>query len=92
METVLLAADTLFEHLMDACVKPEFSRLADNGNPLLLEQLMLGPQKNGLPEEQVFLEDGQQIRLYGTNGCFYGIYGWRAEENRLKPVKMFLSR
>lgn len=34
--------------------------------------------------------DGQQLRIYRTDGRFYGVYAWQQTENRLKPVKMFL--
>ncbi len=86
LETILLSTDTMFAHLMAACVKPEAARRADNGNPLLLEHL-----EWITPKERVFLKEGQQIRLYGKDGCFYGIYSWQEKECRLKPVKLFFT-
>lgn len=34
----------------------------------------------------------QQLRIYDTDGQFTGIYAWKQEEKRLKPVKMFLGK
>ena len=34
----------------------------------------------------------QQLRIYDTDGQFTGIYAWKQEEKRLKPVKMFFGK
>ena len=59
--------------------KTEFVRLLDNGNTVYPNMLKKPP----------YFQDGQEVRMYGGEK-FYGIFQYAAENNRLKPVKMFL--
>lgn len=79
LESVLLPTDRVFEDLPACQVKKEFEILVKNGNPLYAGQLKNAPDRGG------------QIRIYGGDGQFYGVYGWQDGEQRYKPVKMFLG-
>lgn len=114
LEEILMPADSVFLHLPGAVVKEEFRVLADNGNPLLLSQLMGELQESFLPRSadetqkarrqekapEALTSDtvkdagngGGQIRVYGMDGRFLGVYGWQQEQKRFKPVKMFLGK
>lgn len=76
---VVLSPDSVFEHLPEVKVKSEFCRLLDNGNTLYPNML----------ENPPYFKDGTEVRMYGAER-FYGIYQYVAEENKLKPLKMFL--
>lgn len=89
LETVLLKTDAVFSDLPAAVVKPEFEKLADNGNPLLLEHLDF-ERMDAISGLRFCPTDGLKLRIYRADERFYGIYAWQQTENRLKPVKMFL--
>ena len=87
LEEALIPVDSLFGDLPKAAVRPEWIRLADNGNPL---------QEDALETDAPFGEgtrpDGERIRIYGQGGRFYGIYAWKEESGHFKPVKLFLGK
>ena len=87
LEEALIPVDSLFGDLPKAAVRPEWIRLADNGNPL---------QEDALETDAPFGEgtrpDGERIRIYGQGGRFYGIYDWKEESGHFKPVKLFLGK
>ena len=76
---VVLSPDRVFGHLPEVKAKSEFCRLLDNGNTLYPNML----------EKPPYFKDGAEVRVYGEER-FYGIYQYVAEENKLKPLKMFL--
>ncbi len=82
---VMLRTDVVFEGLAAAVVLPEAKRLADNGNPL-----PAGCLRKRASDGDIVCTDGQRIRVYGEDGCFYGVYVWQAGTRRFRPVKFFL--
>ena len=60
------------------------SRMAQNGNRLGMAQLVREMEK-------VRFTDGEQVRVYDSQGKFYGLYAYHSADNALKPVKMFLA-
>lgn len=98
LETILLPTDAVFKELDSYTVKAEFEILVKNGNPLLpahLEGHGLGqaayPQEKTDGSAGDSIPAGAQIRVYGKEGRFYGIYGWQEAEARFRPVRMFLG-
>lgn len=102
LEAVLLPVDAIFKEFPAAWVKKESAFLADNGNPLFPHQLTFGQAAQGeagssacrqdAGQNVAVRKDGSQIRIYGENGKFYGIYGWQEQQERYKPVKLFLGK
>ncbi|MDO4331448.1 MAG: tRNA pseudouridine(55) synthase TruB [Eubacteriales bacterium] len=97
LESILLPTDAVFGDLPSYTVKKEFEILVKNGNPLLPVHLEAGAD-SGLhaagaqgKEAGDSLPEGAQIRVYGGDGRFYGIYGWQKMQARFKPVRMFLG-
>lgn len=83
LEELLLPVDTVFKEYEALTVKPEASRLLDNGNPLLPEQTDM-PQKG-----YQALKDGQKFRIYNMQQIFCGIFYYNMKERRLKPERIF---
>lgn len=81
-EELILSSDQLFLDDPALFVRPELYRFADNGNVLLPEHFA---------EEPGSLADGQQVRVYGRNQGFTGIYEYRKSRGDFHPVKLFLE-
>ncbi len=79
---VMIKPDAVFADKRAVSVTAEGIKAARNGNVL----------KAGLLQEKIPFADGEQIRVYGDGGKFYGIYGYHAREKLFKPVRMFLER
>ncbi len=79
LDQVVLGVDQIFSSLTAERLREEFSRIADNGNRLKPDMLVQ-------PRE---FDEGEKVRLYRWDGRFYGIYVFRAQDNVLKPVKLF---
>ncbi len=79
---VMIKPDAVFADKRAVSVTAEGIKAARNGNVL----------KAGLLQEKMPFADGEQIRVYGDGGKFYGIYGYHAREELFKPVRMFLER
>ncbi len=79
---VMIKPDAIFADKRAVSVTAEGIKAARNGNVL----------KAGLLQEKMPFADGEQIRVYGDGGKFYGIYGYHAREELFKPVRMFLER
>lgn len=79
LEQELIPVDALFSDLPKAVVRPEWTRLADNGNPL---------KEDWLQEDA---QGGERIRVYGPEGRFYGVYA-RKGDGAFGPVKLFLGK
>ena len=93
LEEALIPVDTLFEDLPRAMVRTEWVRLAENGNPLRAESLVLEEPLSDWPTGKQ--EDGQdrtRIRIYGPQGRFYGIYALQNGGGFFSPVKLFLGK
>ena len=85
IEDLIISVDRVFSDLSKASVKPEFSRILENGNTCKKEMLVTDWNLSKI-------EDGQRILIYHDNGSFYGIYEYFSEEEILKPYKMFIPQ
>lgn len=83
VETVMTGVDEMFAHCPARTVRPEFTKLTDNGNVLSWEHL------EETAEEEP--ETGAQVRIYNAGGAFVGIYEYRKNQKLYKPVKIFLE-
>ena len=81
IEGVIIKPDAVFEKNQAVTVTEHGRRLTENGNPLRMEHLT----------EAVCLADEEQIRVYDSEGKFYGIYQYRNQSGVMKPIKMFLT-
>lgn len=78
LHQAVLPVDAMFQHLEQAVVKQEFSKLLYNGNPLY---------------QHCFAKNGTKalkIRVYDEPGHFVGIYQWSEHKRLYEPVKLFL--
>lgn len=82
LEEAVGRVEDVFGHMPAVCVKEEFQKLLDNGNSLHRVQTAGEHQVN----------NGVQVRMYGFQGRFYGIFEYDGELENFKPVKMFLER
>ncbi len=80
LSEVLIPVEKVFEHLPRVTVKEEAMKALLNGNQLKEQEI------SGLTEEAM---EEKEVRVYGHNGRFYGIYGYREERKLFCPVKMF---
>jgi tRNA pseudouridine55 synthase len=77
----MIKPDAIFADDRAVCVTEQGRKMVQNGNCLPLEQLV----------EYAGLEAEEQVRIYDTDGKFYGIYCYHEGERLLRPVKMFLE-
>ncbi len=71
--------DEVFDDCEKIYVKPQFTKLAHNGNGLAIA--MVSDFKKA--------SDGLRFRVYDAEGSFIGIYQFEEKENKLRMVKMF---
>ena len=81
ISAVIIPPDAIFTKDRAVTVKGQGRKMAQNGNHLGTAQLM----------EPMRFEDGERVRVYDSDGRFYGIYDYHQAESTLKPVKMFLT-
>lgn len=81
VERYVIATDQVLSDYPAVYVREEFERLLENGNAFYGTQLQYMAQPGNLA----------QVRVYGSTKRFYGIYVYHEEEDRYKPVKMFLG-
>lgn len=72
--------DYVFLQYPSSSVKPEFSKLLYNGNPLKPEWLT----------EWDSSYQQSSLRIYDGNQVFAGIYRWDGDRKALRPAQMFL--
>ena len=84
VETVLCPVDRLFEELPAVRILPEYARYMMNGNSL--KRQWLRGMESESPEDE---NPAVRIRLYTQAGTFFGVYEYRAEEERYRLQKMF---
>lgn len=97
VQSIMKGVDTVFEGHPKAVVKEECMKAVQNGNWLYPDMLLwenddVSPEDVDVKanrEESVKLED---IRVYGTDDVFYGIYGYEPEKKAFKPKKMFFYK
>ncbi|MDE6846362.1 MAG: tRNA pseudouridine(55) synthase TruB [Lachnospiraceae bacterium] len=84
ISNVIIPPDDVFENDRAVYVNEQGIRMVQNGNRLGMAQLTYEMQT-------IDFADKEQVRVYGGEGRFYGIYAFYAAERIFKPVKMFLE-
>lgn len=77
----VVPVDKVFEHLPAFHVKDKYLAMVKNGNALYPNQLVEGKEAGA----------GVEARIYDMQEHFYGVYAFDEANNRMKPVKMFLT-
>ena len=80
IEKVLIPVDAMFDELAQVHVPDIYSKTVQNGNLFSLHQIR---------ERRMFGPD-EEVRVYDSNGRFYGIYVFDREAGVFRPRKMFL--
>lgn len=81
ISTKILPAEDMFKEYQAITVREKFQKLIDNGNAFYTD----------MTENRQTLKHNEQVRVYNEAGRFYGIYEFLEEENKFKPVKMFME-
>ena len=82
ISSIVRGVDTVFEEYPKAVVKEACMKAVQNGNRLYGNMLQISAED----------EQAEEIRIYGTDNVFYGIYGYDADINAFKPKKMFFYK
>lgn len=77
----VVPVDKVFENLPAFHVKDKYVAMVKNGNALYPNQLVEGKEAGA----------GTEARIYDMQDKFYGVYVFDETNNRMKPVKMFLT-
>lgn len=83
----VIPTEAVFDRLRSVRVKQPFTKLIDNGNPFLKEQAEMQQETSWGG-----IQDEEQVRVYNSQGSFYGIYRYAAAEKKFRPVKMFFAK
>ena len=81
LEGSILPVDYVFAGLPRVTVEKQFQKLIENGNAFY---------RNMVREKEEGGQEGQ-VRVYDTDGKFYGVYGFCPAQGRFVPVKMFME-
>lgn len=97
IQSIIKGVDTVFENYPKAIAKEECMKAVQNGNWLYPNMLHI--ESKGVSSEtvdgkelKVNLAECEDIRVYGTDDIFYGIYGYEPEKKAFKPKKMFFYK
>lgn len=82
LHTILRPVDSVFSDCPAMHVTAEGLKLLENGNVLSPHQL----------EENILYPAGEWVRIYRPDQSFAGIYTYVPNQQKYKPVKMFLER
>lgn len=82
LHTILRPVDSVFVDCPAMHVTAEGLKLLENGNVLSPHQL----------EENILYPAGEWVRIYRPDQSFAGIYTYVPNQQKYKPVKMFLER
>lgn len=77
---ILLPVEKVFEKLLEIRVKETAMKALLNGNQLKKEEILM------LSDEALKAEE---VRVYGADGRFYGVYGYQEGRKLFCPIKMF---
>ncbi len=80
LSELLVPIDRVFGELPQLTLTADGERLVRNGNQIARQ----------LCREKGEAEDGDQFRVYGTDGSFLAVYRWSSGRSAFVPVKMFL--
>lgn len=86
IDQAILPVDRVFMELPGVTAGRSWDALLYNGNKLPSKSVR---RKKDGAECAAFLRDGSRLRVYDEAGHFIGIYEYLAEDQLLKPVKMF---
>ena len=82
LDEYIVPVDAMFDSCPAVYVSDDYRKLIDNGNLFPLKALSAGAEG---------LESGH-VRVYSSEGCFYGIYDYKKDAGIFSPVKMFLAK
>lgn len=77
---ILLPVEKVFEKLPEIRVKETAMKALLNGNQLKKEEILM------LSDDALKAEE---VRVYGADGRFYGVYGYQEGRKLFCPIKMF---
>ena len=96
LDELILPVEVVFSSLVPMRVSAGAQRFLDNGNPVRVEQTVRMTERMAeCAAEQIGrtdcgrLTDGQQVRMYHSDGRFCGVYVYHEQARMLKPVKIF---
>lgn len=81
IDHVILGVEQVFEELESLYVDDHAKKIIDNGNPLILDDL--------IDANQVVLEDQKKYKVYNTEKQFVAVYKYVYERQLFMPEKMF---
>lgn len=81
LQEILVPTENMFSQLMALKVKDGGLKALQNGNKLFPSQVFWEKEPAA----------GQELRVYGKDGQFFGVYRYDAEEKLFYPVKMFFE-
>lgn len=81
LQEILVPTENMFFQLMALKVKDGGLKALQNGNKLFPSQVAWEKEPAA----------GQELRVYGKDGQFFGIYRYDAKEKLFSPVKMFFE-
>lgn len=81
LQEILVPTENMFSQLMALKVKDGGLKALQNGNKLFPSQVFWEKEPAA----------GQELRVYGKDGQFFGVYRYDAEEKLFCPVKMFFE-
>ena len=90
LDEILLPVDRVFAEYPPLCVAEEAQKKLQNGNRLTASDLSDADRSAAEHLGQTTAGELQRFRVYDKTGRFYGIYGWDAQREDLKSIKMFL--
>ncbi|NLL76508.1 MAG: tRNA pseudouridine(55) synthase TruB [Clostridiales bacterium] len=82
IERYILPVEEVFLDYRAVAVQAKFRKLIDNGNSFYA----------GMTIEKGSYNDKEPVRVYNDDGKFYGIFEYCLQEERFKPVKMFMEK
>ena len=82
LEEKVIPVEKFFLSYRKITVTNQFKKLIDNGNPFYL---------NMIKEKETY-EDKEQVRVYSEEGKFFGIFGFHLQDEKFKPVKIFMEK
>lgn len=82
LEDKITPVETFFLSYRKITVSPQFRKLIENGNTFYLN----------MTEDKEKYEDKEQVRVYSDEGKFFGIFDFHSQEEKFKPVKIFMEK
>jgi tRNA pseudouridine55 synthase len=80
LEEGIMPVDSFFPEASKLVIIPEALKMVQNGNVLKENDMV-----------RIIGDISDTVRIYDTQGQFYGLYRREAKDNRFRPIQMFLS-